>query len=167
MIISHAYGALGVRVRRFRLKREGMPDVSFINDNLALGGVSDIENLARIGIRCVLDLRKEAQDDLEKIQVHSMNYLRMEVNDRGVPSINQAVEAIKWIKSHTANNKVFIHCNLGRGRAPTVAVLYLIHEGMRSEEAIKTIKKVRKYSYFNKTQLKMITDFENKLNEKI
>jgi len=52
---------------------------------------------------------------------------------------------------------------LGRGRAPSMGALYLISQGMRSDKAIKNIKKIRKYSYFNKKQLRMIYDFEKEL----
>ncbi len=164
-VISHIYGAIGVRVRRISLSKNGYPDLSFINENLAIGGVSNIESLSRSGIESILDLREESQDDPIELKKYSINYMRIGIKDRNAPTKNQTIQAVNWLKKNISEGKkVFLHCNLGRGRAPAIAVLYLISQGLSAEDAITTIKKVRKYSYFNRTQLNMIYKLEKQLN---
>lgn len=162
---DHVNGAILVRFRRFFLKIINKPDISLINSNLYVGGASDIESLVKTGIRDILDLRYELQDDPEMLEKYAINYLRIRIHDRGIPNIEDTVNAINWIRDNINNNrKVFLHCNLGRGRAPLLAVIYLISEGMQHHDAIKLVKKNRVYTYFNKKQLQLIKEFNIRNN---
>jgi len=168
MIISLMYGAIGIRLKRLNLKKRRIPDISFIDENFGVGGASSIQSIAKNNIQNILDLRKEAQDDPEEIKKHSINYLHIEINDGDSPTFAQAMQAIKWLEQREKSGKTLIHCNLGRGRAPSIAVLYLVYKGSSAANAIRIVKKCRKFSYFNKAQLKMIYDFEkNKQSDKI
>ena len=160
MILSHLYGAVGVRMRRFRLKRSGIPDVSFVGENWGVGGVSSVQSVARHNIRNILDLRKEARDDPEEIRRHSIDYLNIRIADGDPPTPAQAAQAIAWLEQRGPHERTLVHCNLGRGRAPSVAVLYLIYGGYGADEAIRTVKGRRRFSYFNRAQLDAIYDFE-------
>ncbi|MFQ5970360.1 MAG: dual specificity protein phosphatase family protein [Nitrososphaerales archaeon] len=154
-----------VRLRRIFLNASGKPDTSFINPNLAIGGVCSVERLWRDGIRAILDLREEAEDSQEDLQKYSMIYIRIGLPDRGTPTFEDASNALNWIRSNLdKNKKVFIHCNLGRGRAPLLACIYLMSAGMNAETAIRSVKRVRKYTYFNSKQLQWIHEFQNQIN---
>lgn len=159
MILSHLYGAMGIRVRRFYLKKSGIPDVSSVDENLWVGGTSSIQSIAKHNIRNILDLRKEARDDPEDIGKHSIDYLNIRIADGDPPTPAQAVRAIKWIKQRRSEGTL-VHCNLGRGRAPSVAALYLVYDGASADDAIKIVKRQRRFSYFNRVQLAAIYDFE-------
>ena len=161
-MIDHISGAVKVRFHRKTLGR--IPDSSIINQNLSVGGVSKIEYLAREGVKAIVDVRAEASDEPSDLKKFEMDYIRLEVYDRGVPTFDKAISTTTWIKNHIKNgNKVFVHCNLGRGRGPLVTVLYLISEGMKTDEAIETVKNARPYCYFNTKQLDMINEFSKKV----
>lgn len=161
--LDHLLGAITVRFHRIMLGKK--PDISLINQNLSVGGVSKIEYLAREGIMAIVDMRAEAQDNPTEIKRFKMNYARLSVQDRGVPDLNEVLHMITWIRDkHKQGFKVFIHCNLGRGRGPLMTVLYLIAEGMKTDEAIQIVRKARPYCYFNPIQLHMIKKFSHDLS---
>lgn len=159
---EHVYNAITVRLRRKLLKMEKKPDISQITNQIFVGGVSEIKLLFDAGIDSVLDLRMESSDDEKELEKYSMKYLRIRVSNRKIPNIIEAKKALKWINDVIKNRGIiFIHCNLGRGRGPLFACLYLINQGFTVEEAIKKVKDVRKYTYFNSHQLKFLCDFFN------
>ncbi|MDE1725701.1 MAG: dual specificity protein phosphatase family protein [Thaumarchaeota archaeon] len=159
---DHLLGAVTVRFHRKTLGKK--PDISFINQNLSVGGASKIEYLAKEGIVAVVDMRAEDHDDPTEIEKFRMSYIRLSVQDRGIPDLNEAINTTAWIRNQRMQgSKIFIHCNLGRGRGPLMAVLYLISEGIKTDEAIQTVRKARPYCYFNRTQLQMIKEFSHRL----
>jgi len=165
-IIAHAYGAVGIRIRRYFLKRRDMPDLSFINENLCVGGVCSIQSLSRNGIQAILDLREEARDNTKEFAKYSINYLKVGIRDRKTPDKDQLNQILDWIRINVeGGKKVFVHCNLGRGRAPSIAAAYLISQGMDSKNSIKLIKKTRRYAYFNREQQKFLEEFEKTSTE--
>jgi protein-tyrosine phosphatase len=160
---DHLFGAATVRLHRSMLGKK--PDISFINQNLSVGGTSKIEYLAKEGIRAIVDMRAEDSDDPIEMDRFKMNYIRLSVPDRAVPDLNEVISTTKWIRKQCMQgSKVFIHCNLGRGRGPLMAVLYLISEGMKTDEAIQTVRKARPYCYFNSAQLQIIKKFSLSLS---
>ncbi len=159
---DHIGGAFTVRLRRLFLNLRKKPDLSFINPDLAVGGFCSVEGLWKYGINAILDLREEARDDDQILKKHSINYLRIGLPDRGIPSNGDVQHALEWIKSNLENNKrVFIHCNLGRGRAPLIACAYLISQGMSVDTAISEVKRKRSFMYLNSKQIKWIREFQN------
>jgi len=164
-IYDHLNGAIKVRIRRFFLKLKKQADISWIDDNLGFGGVSIIESLSNKGIQAILDVRNESRDNEEELRKFSISYLRIGVMDRGTPKKSDIIEAINWIEKNVKNNKkVFIHCNLGRGRGPLVMILYLISKGMEKTTAINLIKNKRSFTFLNKKQLQIINKFQNQTN---
>jgi len=163
--IDHVIGAARVRIRRFCLKAKNKPDISFLDSNLGVGGATNIEFLAKKNIQSILDLRDEAEDDPNELKKYNINYLRIKISDRSIPTLSNAKEGVDWITSNIEQKKkVFIHCNLGRGRGPLFAILYLISQGKDKDEAIKYVKKIRRDAFLNKKQLKLINEFQNSIS---
>lgn len=157
---DHIIGAINVRVHRFVQLLLNRPDVSIVTSNLFIGGVNEIKNLNKIKINAVLDLRKENHDDYDELKNYSIDYLRVGIPDRDVPSIEQTKTVLQWIDSNLGKKRrLFIHCNLGRGRAPLIACIYFIEHGMNKLEAIQLIKNIRSYTYFNSKQLEWIKKY--------
>jgi len=157
---DHITGAIGVRARRFYLSVRKKPDISFLNKNLGLGGVCNIEDLTKAGIQSILDLRQEKEDNPHELEKYNLKYLQIKIADRSIPTLSEIKNGIEWLTLNIEQNKkVFVHCNLGRGRAPLFVILYLISKGQDKDDAIKYVKKIRRYSYLNKNQLKLIDDF--------
>jgi len=161
--IDHVTGAIGVRVRRLYLGVRKKPDISFLNKNLGVGGVCKIEDLTKVGIQSILDLRQETEDSPNELEKYNIKYLQIKIPDRNIPTLIDIKNGIEWISLNLEQNKkVFVHCNLGRGRGPLLVILYLISKGQDKDEAIKYVKKIRRYSYLNKNQLRLIDEFQNK-----
>jgi len=112
-------------------------------------------------------LREETEDNPNDLKKYKLNYLRIKIPDGSIPSVSDAKNCIEWIKLNIEQNKrVFIHCNLGRGRAPLIGILYLISKGKDKDEAIKYVKQMRRYSFLNKNQLNFINEFQNNIYKK-
>lgn len=159
-IVDHVSGAGLVRIKRKIFSMIGKPDASCINDLMYVGGVCDVGILAKQGFSSILDMREENQIDSEEISKHSINYLNIPVTDRQIPTLAQVNQAITWLENNLQHDKkVFLHCNLGRGRGPLIACLYLISKGIVPQEAVKIMKNSRPYTYFNKKQLRFLEDF--------
>jgi len=162
---DHLSGAITVRFHRFFLNLKKKPDATFIEPNLFVGGSCKISRLKKIGIQAILDLRNEDQNDKIEIKKHLINYLRLPIPNRGIPSLEDSIMATKWLQTQIENNKiVFIHCNLGRGRSPLMTIFYLISIGVGKADAINLIKDKRPFTFLNKKQMKMISQFERKIN---
>lgn len=54
---------------------------------------------------------------------------------------------------------VYIHCRLGRGRAPMVVIAYLVSKGLSLEAAYQIVYSIRPYAYLNLIQKKGLYDF--------
>jgi protein-tyrosine phosphatase len=57
------------------------------------------------------------------------------------------------------NVKVYIHCQNGHGRAPTLFAAYLIRKGMKPDEAISYIKSKRSTIHITDNQIKALKEF--------
>jgi len=159
--IDHVMGAGEVRIHRFLMTILKKPDISYVMPNLFVGGSNEIENLSKVGINAIIDLRKEKIDDQKKILDYSITFLHMPIQDRESPSKEQITNALDWIKKNLdSKKKIFIHCNLGRG--PLLTTLYLISQGMDNKKAIKKMKNIRKFTFFNTKQLQLIRNFNIK-----
>ena len=154
-------GAIGIRILRKYKKIRNIPDVVFVKENLAFGGVTSSKELSKLKIHSVIDLRAEYSS--KYVENELIEYHKFDIIDGDIPSesqINQIHEIIS--KNEKQGKAVFIHCNLGRGRATLTTLSYLLREGMSWEIAIKKIKK-RKFVYLNKKQIDFLKKFLNEL----
>ena len=93
--VDHASGAARVRIHRFFLGIKKNPDMSFLEENLGVGGASDIEGLAKSGIKSILDLRDEIEDNPDEIKKYKINYLRIKIPDRSIPTLSDAKNGVE------------------------------------------------------------------------
>lgn len=57
--------------------------------------------------------------------------------------------------------KVFLHCREGVGRAPMVAIAFLLKGGMRMEEAIAKVREKRRATNLNSDQIKSLETYRD------
>lgn len=163
---DHVIGATTVRIRRIILQMLDRPDISVIDNNICIGGVTKIDRLAKCGINAILDLRMEKSDNINDLEKYNIDYLQVKIKDRSFPMHKDAITIIRWLRTCVnSNKKIFIHCNLGRGRATLATCLYMISNGIEPDMAVKTVKKNRKYMYLNTNQLNYLYDFDLNSNE--
>ena len=148
-IFDLAIGAVGIRLMRKYRKIRNIPDLVFVTDNLAFGGVIPYNKMLKSQIDIIIDLRAEvAKENVD----NTFEYHKMGFKDGSVPTDSQIGQIHRLIKEGKKRNKaIFVHCNLGRGRATLTTMSYLLDEGYDWETALKKIK-TRRFVYLNKKQ---------------
>ena len=143
--------ALGLRVfDQLMLKFGGTPTqrLSRITPQLYVGGQHGKRGWTRMqdmGITAVVNMREEQYDDSAS-GIAPERYLHLPTIDHTAPSMEHLREGIEFIRAEIANGgSVYIHCASGIGRAPTMAIAYLVSTGLSLNEALATVKKVRPF----------------------
>lgn len=109
-----------------------------ITPTLLIGPVLDRPaylELMRLGVTHVIDLRAENPDDDDPANVLGVNWLRIPVVDRYPPTDGQLEQLAAWLKGTGPDPVVYIHCQGGLERSPTVAMALLIRAGYELPEA--------------------------------
>ena len=111
------------------------PTMHMINKRLLVGNIEDAARPpAQIG---ALLLVAEEQD----ITAPSwLAYAKMPFKEFGEPDPSTLCEAIDWIESHIAENRIMVCCRAGMGRSVSVVIAYLCCvEHLSYEEAVKLV----------------------------
>ncbi len=117
------------------------------------------EGLAKKGITADISLEGERVDGAFGVT----SYLWLPVLDKEAPSQNQlglGVAAMRKLKQ--MNEKMYVHCRNGHGRAPTLVAAYLICNGMSVEEAIQFVKERRSTIHLQDVQVEALEKFDCK-----
>lgn len=90
-------------------------------------------------------------------------YFWLPVQDRQAPTQKQMIVGAKMLKILIDGKiKTYVHCRLGHGRSPTIAIAYLILEGMAADEAIGFLMKKRRCMHLHDSQIRALKRFEKK-----
>jgi len=150
-------GAIGIRLSRKFKKIRNQPDVVFVKENLAFGGYTPYEELKKYKINTIIDLRIETPSP--DIDYEFVEYHKIGIVDGSVPNNSQINQIHKIIsEKETQRKAVFIHCNLGRGRATLVTMSYLLRDGFDWSSAWKKVKQ-RRFVYLNKKQIEFLKTY--------
>jgi protein-tyrosine phosphatase len=106
-----------------------------INKRLIVGNIEDAAHLpVQVG---ALLLVAEEQD----ITAPScLAYAKIPLKEFGEPQASALCEAVDWIESHIADNRIMVCCRAGMGRSVSVAIAYLCCvENLTYEEAVKLV----------------------------
>lgn len=120
-----------------------------ITPDLWLGGAPtyprDYQFLLEQGIRAVVNIRAEREDDLAFYETHGIDSIQIKVFDVGVPDSEQMTYGVDFIRqSVEAGKPILIHCAKGRGRsAVLMAAYYMQNRNISFEEAVKLMKDKR------------------------
>ena len=142
-------------------KQDGRVDVS------SLGALykedvmvpSDFKKLIKEKIKADVSLEAELIDSPYGIEY----YLWIPVKDTHSPTQKQLEIGVNFIANLVKDKiKVFVHCQRGHGRSPTLVAAYLISKGKSVDEAIEIIKKKRPAIHPNKFQMNALKKFEEK-----
>jgi len=157
--IDLVIGAVGIRLMRKNKKMRKIPDVVFVKKNLAFGGKTPYEGLSGLNIKTVIDLREEAMNEIKENEL--VRYYKFELIDGGIPTKSQIIRIHEIVEENEKKDEgVFIHCNLGRGRATLTTASYLLRDGIGWEGALRAVRK-RRFVYLNKKQINFLKELEN------
>lgn len=104
----------------------------------------DWQTIHEAGVRCVVDLRSQTQDDIETIQSLSMTFRHAPIIDGEAPELGALLELTDWVLDQQASQgPVLVHCREGRGRSAMVGCAVLIRMGVRLPDAYRTVRNAR------------------------
>lgn len=87
-------------------------------------------------------------------------YLWLPVPDHFAPTFDQLEVGVSFLNILIERkHKIYVHCQHGHGRAPTLVAGYLAYKGMAPEAALKLIKAKRPGSHLNKKQMNVVRKF--------
>jgi protein-tyrosine phosphatase len=132
-----------------------------ITDHLYVGArpqPGDWFELAALGITVDVDLQVEGQDRFYK-NVPDV-YLWLPTPDWYGPNSQMLMTATQFIRMMIAQDRiVYVHCSMGVGRSPAVAVAYLVTLGMTVSAALAIVQAKRPTIKLNKTQIAHLHEF--------
>jgi len=139
-----------------------------VDDDIVLGAfpfASDIDQLAKIGVRAVVNTCEEYAGPLEEYANHDIEQFRMPTVDFTHPSLTDVTAAVAFIESQVGLGKrVYIHCKAGRARSATVAICWLMKsQGISKEEGQQILNGARPHINQRLCSRPVVIEFE-KLN---
>lgn len=94
-------------------------------------------------------------------------FIWIPVIDGFPPTLEEIEFAVNVINKLTKmNKKIYIHCEYGHGRSPTLVAAYFISQGMNAKSAVEKIKKKRPSIKLVEPQLKALEEYDQKVNNK-
>ena len=133
----------------------------YVGPQFKLGGKRRLE---RAGIQYCVNMRVEFDDAEHGLDL--ANYCHLPTVDNTPPTMEDMDKGVAFI-THAVDNggKVYIHCSAGVGRAPTMAVAYLLSKGHTLDEAVSMIRRVRPFINIMAPQMELLQNIEAGLGE--
>jgi len=118
---------------------------------------------SKIDVNAIIDLREHEEILKNKINVplKKITYINFPIKDDLAPNLRDFLKLIDIIDKLHKNGPLYIHCRVGRGRAPMVTIAYLISKGVSIEYAYLAVYKARPYTYVNFLQRRAIYNIYN------
>jgi len=96
------------------------------------------------GVRCVLDLRSQTQDDIQTIQSLTMTFRHAPIEDGEAPDPETLLDITDWVLDQQGSQgPVLVHCREGRGRSAMVGCAVLTRMGVPLPDAYRTVRNAR------------------------
>lgn len=115
------------------------------------------------GVTHVVDLRSEGSDDPQVMRQLGLEWARVPIDDRAAPTDQQVAEINGWLEASADPPVVYIHCEGGLGRSPTVAIALLMQRGFSRAEAHRFMLTARSIAAPTPAQEAWLSAFEETL----
>ena len=144
-------------------KLTGVPllEYSRITDTVYVGPQhrkAGLAHMATTGINAVVNMRIE-HDDAHHGYAPA-DYCYLPTVDDAAPSLEHLREGVAFMQRVIgAGGKVYIHCKGGIGRAPSMAIAYLVAEGQSLDDAIALVKRTRPFINITDVQMEQLRRF--------
>lgn len=137
-------------------------NLSAVSPNLLLGGQHyyqrGYQRMRDYGITAVVNMR-ERHSDIEA-GIGGERHLRLATIDNTPPSVEDLTRGVEFISAEIERGgKVYVHCAVGCGRAPTMTAAYLVSTGLEPEAALRRIRQVRPFINPTRRQERVLTEF--------
>ncbi|GAB1420625.1 hypothetical protein MASR2M15_07340 [Anaerolineales bacterium] len=150
--------------------RKGYPvwKLSKITDQLYVGGQHRKHGwkaMEEEGITAIVNMREAWHDDV-KDNIGGAEHLHLVTRDNTPPTLEDLQKGVAFMDKAIENGgKVFVHCGLGVGRAPTMLAAYLIYKGEEVDEALEKIRKVRPFIHLTPRQKAQLNAYQDLIKE--
>ena len=115
-------------------------------------------NMRDYGISAILNMRGE-RCDIEH-GIGGERYLQLPTVDNTPPALDDLLRGADFVRAEIERGgKVYIHCAVGCGRAPTMTAAYLVSTGLSADEALRRIKRARPFVHLTPAQRQALDDF--------
>lgn len=123
----------------------GIENFGKVNDNYYRGSqpiADDFSELKKLGIKTVIDLRKDNLKDSENLaRAAGLQYINIPLTTKRAATNDQAEYFLRLVNDQ-ANWPVFVHCKGGRHRTGEMTAIYRItHDGWTAQQAYEEMKK--------------------------
>ncbi|MBN1265749.1 MAG: dual specificity protein phosphatase family protein [Anaerolineales bacterium] len=123
------------------------------------------KQLRERGVGAVVNMRIEYDDKVEGIAPEM--YLYLPTVDDTPPTFEYLEQGASFIRDCINQGVgVYIHCKSGIGRAPSVAIAYLLSTGLSYEEALAVIKAKRPFIRLTQAQKEQLEKYAASLTVK-
>ncbi|MCY4071806.1 MAG: dual specificity protein phosphatase [Chloroflexi bacterium] len=145
-------------------KMSGAPlwQLSEVSLQLYLGGqhsVRGYRKMQRRGISAIINMREERFSDVDA-GIAGERHLHLPTIDNTPPTVADLSRGAAFASDEIARGgKVYIHCGVGVGRAPTMVAAYLISTGLTPQDALQEIKQVRPFVHLTAAQRAVLDEF--------
>jgi len=110
------------------------------------------------GITAIVNMRQEHSDI--DMGIGGERHLQLATIDNTPPGVVDLTRGVDFIRAEIAGGgKVYVHCAVGCGRAPTMAAAYLISTGMKPADALRQIKSTRPFVHLTRAQRAVLDVF--------
>lgn len=119
----------------------------------------------KLNVSYILNLRSETNIDKKFARRHGIHSHTIPVKDHHPPTMQQAMSFVHFVSF--VRTPILFHCEHGRGRTSTFAVIARMgYNGWSLERALKEEKDVFGYDFQHPVQLKWLEEFEKSLKHK-
>jgi protein tyrosine phosphatase (PTP) superfamily phosphohydrolase (DUF442 family) len=136
-----------VRAMTLELADRATPDVTWVAEDLAIGGrilPDEWPALRKDGVEAVIDCRSEACDPADVLENLGIAFLNLPTIDSGNFTSPQVVEGVAWVEQQwAAGRRVLVHCQAGKGRSVLIGAAALSRRGVSPDDALALIRKHR------------------------
>lgn len=155
-------------VDQWTRKRTGAPlwSLSRISAGLYVGGQHSAKGWPAMqaeGITAVVNLREARHDDQRK-GIGGARHLHLPTADNTPLRPQDLAAGVAFIRAEIERGgKVYVHCGVGVGRAPTLAAAYLISTGLTPTEALACLRRARPFIHLTPGQKRGLWDYAETL----
>lgn len=137
-------------------------ELSAVSPHLLLGGQHyyqrGYQRMLDYGITAVVNMRRR-HSDIDK-GIAGERHLQLATVDNTPPSVDDLRRGVEFIGAEIERGgKVYVHCAVGCGRAPTMTAAYLVSTGLGPEEALRRIRQVRPFINPTRKQRQVLAEF--------
>lgn len=145
-------------------KMSGAPlwQLSEVTPQLYLGGQHSVRGYRKMrqrGISAIINMREQRFSDVAA-GIAGERHLHLPTIDNTPPTVADLSRGAAFANDEIARGgKIYIHCGVGVGRAPTMVAAYLISTGLAPQAALQQIKQVRPFVHLTAAQRAVLDQF--------